>query len=58
MVPEPPGIGVFGNTSITGVSKLPKRSGSTSRTKWMKELNKIVMRCYFKSNPKVRGYHK
>ena len=58
MVPEPPGIGVFGNTSITGVSKLPKKSGSTSRTNWTKELNKIVMRCYLKSNPKVRGYRK
>ena len=52
MVPEPPGIGVFGNTSITEVSKLPKKSGSTSRTNWTKELNKIVMRCYLKSNLK------
>ena len=58
MVPEPPSIGVFGNTSIIGVSKLLKKSASASRTNWTKGLNKIVMKCYLKSNPKVRGYRK
>jgi len=28
------------------------------RTDWTKELNKIVMWCYFKSDPKRRGFRK
>ena len=36
----------------------PGRQQATARTKWDKMMNKLVMRCYIKSNPNVRGYRK
>ena len=34
------------------------RRAERQRTTWTKEMNKIVMKCYYKSNPNVRGYRK
>ena len=31
---------------------------ANAKTKWTKELNKIVMKCYLKSEPKKRGFRK
>ena len=36
----------------------PGRYPNTARTKWSKDLNKLVMKCYIKSNPGTRGYRK
>ena len=36
----------------------PGRKQATARMKWTKEVNKLVMKCYIKSNPRVRGYIK
>ena len=36
----------------------PGRKRATAGMKWTKEVNKLVMKCYIKSNPKVRGYMK
>ena len=34
----------------------PGRHQSTARTKWNKEVNRIVMRCFYMSEPSKRGY--
>ena len=34
------------------------RRAERQRTTWTKKMNKIVMKCYYKSNPNVRGYRK
>lgn len=31
---------------------------ATARTKWPKEVNRVVMKCYIQSNPGSRGYRK
>ena len=36
----------------------PGRHQATARIKWSKEVNKIVMRCFYKSEPNKRGYRK
>ena len=36
----------------------PARYPATARTKWSKELNRLVMKCYIRSNPGSRGYRK
>ena len=63
MVSEPPGPECMGNTSGTGVSKLPNLITPTdqrvhSRGKWTKNMNKVAYECYIKSKPDARGYRK
>ena len=36
----------------------PGQKQAIARMKWTKEVNKLVMKCYIKSNPRVRGYMK
>ena len=36
----------------------PGRHQATARIKWSKEINKIMMRCFYKSEPNKRGYRK
>ena len=51
MVFKPPGPEVWGNTSESGVTELPK-----SKDKWMQEENRMLWKCYFESDKNVRGY--
>ena len=58
-VSEPPGAGVLGNTSATGVSiRLPKMKEMGKRMLWDKAVNKIVIECWLRSDPTIRGYRK
>ena len=57
-VPEPPGVEVSDNTSNFGVSELSIRRNTAGKTKWTKQLNRIVIKCYLKSLPSIRGYRK
>ena len=57
-VPEPPGVEVSDNTSNFGVSELSNRRNTAGKTKWTKQLNRIVIKCYLKSLPSIRGYRK
>ena len=41
-----------------GEQPAPGRYPATARAKWSKDLNKLVMKCYIKSNPGTRGYRK
>ena len=41
-----------------GQQPAPGRYPATARAKWSKDLNKLVMKCYIKSNPGTRGYRK
>ena len=41
-----------------GQQPAPGRYPNTARTKWSKDLNKLLMKCYIKSNPGTRGYRK
>ena len=36
----------------------PGRYPATARKKWFKEVNRLVMKCYIRSNPSSRGYWK
>ncbi|XP_068738998.1 uncharacterized protein [Montipora capricornis] len=36
----------------------PGRHQTTARTKWSKEVNRIVMRCFYMSEPSKRGYRR
>ena len=36
----------------------PGRNPATAKLRWTKEENKLVMRCYIKSDPSKRGYRK
>ena len=56
-VSEPPGPVVTGNTSGAGVSSLPKNRIRVRRV-WSQKDNKILMECYLRSQPEVRGYRK
>ena len=48
----------------TGQQRGPGRQPATARMKWSKDVNKVVMRCYLKSDPvnengaPIRGYRK
>ena len=48
----PPGM------EVGGQQPTPDRHQATARLKWNKEVNKIVMKCFYKSNPIKRGYRK
>ena len=37
---------------VGGQQPTPGRHQATARLKWNKEVNKIVMKCFYKSNPK------
>ena len=43
---------------VGGQQPTPGRHQATARLKWNKEVNKIVMKCFYKSNPIKRGYRK
>ena len=36
----------------------PGRYSATARTKWPKDFNRLVIKCYIRSNPGSRGYRK
>ena len=36
----------------------PGRHHTTARMKWTKEVNKLVIKCFYKSNQSQRGYRK
>lgn len=36
----------------------PSRYPTTARMKWTKEVNKLVIKCFYKSDPNQRGYRK
>eukprot|EP00112_Aurelia_sp_Birch-Aquarium-sp1_P004156 Seg1472.5 transcript_id=Seg1472.5/GoldUCD/mRNA.D3Y31 product="hypothetical protein" protein_id=Seg1472.5/GoldUCD/D3Y31 len=36
----------------------PGRYPTTARMKWTKEVNKLVIKCFYKSDPNQRGYRK
>ena len=63
-VSEPPGSDREGNTTDFGVSSLPTNNNNDEsertekRLRWTKEVNKIVMRCFYKSDPTTRGYRR
>ena len=42
----------------TETQREPDRQQTTAKLKWTKEVNKIVMRCFYKSDPSKRGYRK
>ena len=48
----------------TGQQRGPGRQPATARMKWSKDVNKVVMRCYLKSDPvnengaPIRGYRR
>ena len=48
----------------TGQQRGPGRQPATARVKWSRDVNKVVMKCYLKSNPMnengipIRGYRK
>ena len=52
------GEGVMPGRCSVGEQGGPGRNQATARTTWTKEINKIVMECYFKSEPTKRGYRK
>ena len=51
MVSELPGPEGLGNTSESGVIKLP-----THKHKWTQEENRMLPKCYFEIDKNVRGY--
>ena len=54
------GEGVACGMGTGGTQPDPGRHPTTAnvKTKWTEELNKIVMKCYLKSDPKKRGFRK
>ena len=48
---QAPRTGSLGNTSESGVTAL-----STHDHKWTQEENRMLWKCYFKSDRNVRGY--
>ena len=52
-----PGRG-YNEVSQVVIKRIPRNRTNTTRTTWTKEMNKIVMKCYIKSNPQKRNYRK
>ena len=58
------GNDVSSGRCFTGEQGEPGRNQATARTKWEKEVNKVVMECYFRSKPvdengvPIRGYRR
>lgn len=52
------GEGVMHGRCSAGEQGGPGRNPATARITWTKEINKIVMECYFRSEPNKRGYRK
>ena len=51
IVSKPPGPEVLGNTSESGVIKLPTR-----KHRWTQEENRMLWKYHFQSDKNVRGY--
>ena len=45
-------------TSVAVRQRRPDRQSATARQRWTKEMNKIVMRCFYYSEPKKSGFQK
>ena len=45
-------------TNGTVISRTSSSHPDTARRRWNKEVNKLVMRCFFRSEPTKRGYRK
>ena len=43
---------------VEGQQPIPGRHQDTARGRWNTEVNKLVMRCFFRSEPTKRGYRK
>lgn len=52
------GGGTMPGEETGGQQPVPRRNQNTATLKWTKEINRIVMECYIKSDPSKRGYRK
>ena len=43
---------------VGGQQPIPGRYPVTARRRWNKEVNKLMMRCFFRNRPTKRGYSK
>lgn len=49
---------IRGDLSTTGRRQPEEQKGGRKRSRGTKEMDIIVMKCYFKSNPGLKGYRK
>ena len=52
------GEGLSPGRDVGGLQPAPGRHPATARDNWTKEINKLVIRCFFQSEPMRRGYRK
>ena len=52
------GEGLSPVRDVGGQQPVPGRHPATARDNWTKDIYKLVIRCFFKSEPKRRGYRK